>query len=387
MECYRPPEVLFEKEKPYPPREYVRVDYRGLEEFIRRVFEAVGVGGSYARIVAENLVLADLMGISSHGVQRIRRYINGIVAGSVKKEPDIRIVSDAGATVLLDGDNGLGQVVARKAMEIAIERAGKYGVGLVFVRRSHHYGIAGYYTLLAAEREMIGFTATNTRPLAAYTNTMAKYIGTNPISFSFPRACPPPILYDAATTTVPVGKIEVYAKTGKPIPSGWLLDLEKGEEITGDADKALQAIREGKAALLPLGGLGEERGGHKGAGLALIVELLALTAGAAWAIHVGNTTTPGGANVGHILAAINIKALTPIEEYYERVERLIAELKKLPKHPKSDNIWLPGEKAWLTMKTRKKIGIPIHLNIYRDLVKLSQELGIQPPAPLEAHTQ
>ncbi len=321
--------------------------------------------------------MADLMGISSHGVQRIRRYVGGIKVGSVNVNPDIRIVRDMGAAVLLDGDNGPGQVVGTRAMEIAIERAEKYGVGVVGVRRSHHYGIAGYYALKAVEKRMIGVSMTNSRPLVTYINALSKYMGTNPIAFAAPRRNPPPLLFDAATSTVPVGKIEIYAKTGRSVPHSWAVSLEDGRELTGDAAPILEAIRKGRAALLPLGGLTEETGGHKGSGLALIVEILTgILTGAAWTIHVRNTTDPQPANVGHFFMAINISAFMDYEEFIDRLEKMIAEIKSLPKHPKADNIWIPGEKAWLTMETRKRIGVPLHRNVFNDLKKLSEELGV-----------
>ncbi|ABM80184.1 Ldh family oxidoreductase [Hyperthermus butylicus] len=368
---------FYEKEKPVPPEEYVRVDHESLRSWVSKVFQALGLRRDYADIVADNLVAADLMGISSHGVQRIRRYVGGIKVGSINVNPDIRIVRDMGAAVLLDGDNGPGQVVGTKAMNIAIERAKRYGVGVVGVRRSHHYGIAGYYALMAVEHGMIGVSLTNARSLVAYVGTLSKYLGTNPIAVAAPRRNPPPFLFDAATSTVPVGKVEIYAKTGRSVPHGWAVSLEDGRELTGDAAPILEAIRKGRAALLPLGGLAEETGGHKGSGLALIVELLAgVLTGAAWAIHVRNTTDPQPANVGHFFMSINIEAFMSLEEFYDRFEKMIEEIKSLPKHPQADRIWIPGEKAWLTMETRKKIGIPLHRNVFNDLKKLSEELGL-----------
>ncbi len=371
------PEELYEKEHLYPPEEYVRVDADSLKEFVSSVYQKLGLRKEYADKIADNLVAADLMGVSSHGVQRIRRYIGGIKVGSINLNPNIRIVADAGAAALVDGDNGPGQVVGTYAMNLAIEKARKHGVGVVFVRRSHHYGIAGYYALMAVEHNMIGVSMTNARPLVAYVNTLSKYLGTNPIAIAAPRRNPPPFLFDAATSTVPVGKVEIYAKTGKKVPHGWAVSLEDGRELTGDAAPILDAIKKGKAALLPLGGLGEETGGHKGTGLALIVELLsAIVSGAAWTIHVRNTTDPQPANVGHFFMAINIGALMPLEEFYDRLEKMIEEIKNLPKHPQADRIWIPGEKAWLTMQTRKRIGIPLHRNVFNDLKKVAEEVGV-----------
>ena len=370
------PEELYEREKPVPPEEYVRVDHRSLKEWVKSVYVKLGLLEEHAEVVADVLVTADLMGISSHGVQRVGRYVGGIKRGTVNLRPRIRVVRDLGAAALVDGDNGLGHPVALYAMRVAIEKARQYGVGFVLVRNSHHFGIAGYYPLRAAEQGFIGFTATNSEPLVAYTHTVVRYLGTNPIAVAVPRRNPPPILFDGATSVVPVGKVEIYSKIGKPIPPGWAIDLE-GNILTGDAREVLRAIRERRAALLPLGGLGEELGGHKGSGLSMLVDLFSgVLSGAAWGWHVRHTISDRPANVGHTIAAINIEAFMPKEEFFSRLEKFISEIKSLKKHPKAERIWIPGEKAWLTMQTRLKIGIPLHRNVLNELKRISDEVGV-----------
>ena len=366
----------YEREKPIPPEEYVRVHHQELKEFVTDIYKALGVPDRDAEIVADVLVTADLFGISSHGVQRVRRYVEGIRIKNVNINAKVRVVRDFGATALIDGDNGLGQPIGVKAMELAIEKAKKYGVSLVLVKNSNHFGIAGYYSLKAVEKGLIGITITNSENLVAYVNTVGRTLGTNPIAVAIPRQSPPPILFDAATSVVPVGKIEIYSKLDKKVPPGWVIDLE-GNILSGNAKEILKAIRSKKAALLPLGGLGEEFGGHKGSGLAFIIDIISgVLSGAAWGYHVGHTIGTRPANVGHAFAAINIEAFMDKDEFFERIETYVKEIKSLKKHPKADRIWIPGEKAWLTMQTRLKIGIPLHRNVYNELIQIAREVGI-----------
>ncbi len=369
---------MYEREKPYPPEDYVRVNHLELKEFVKEIFEALNVPPEDAEVVADVLVKADLFGISSHGVQRVGRYVGGIRVGNVNVRPRVRVVRDLGATALIDADNGLGQPVSVKAMKLAINKARDYGVGLVLVRRSNHFGIAGYYSLIACEEGFIGVTITNSENLVAYVNTLGRTLGTNPVAIAVPKEGEPPfILFDAATSVVPVGKVEIYSKVGKEVPPGWVID-DEGNLLSGDAKYVLKMIKEGRASLLPLGGLGEEFGGHKGSGIAFMIDLIAgVLSGAAWGYHVGYTIGKEPANVGHAFLAINIEAFMSREEFIERVMKYVSEVKSLRKHPKADRVWVPGEKAWLTMRTRVKLGIPLHKNVYRELISIAEEVGVR----------
>ncbi|MEM0037529.1 MAG: Ldh family oxidoreductase [Zestosphaera sp.] len=367
---------LYEREPPTPPEEYVRVGSDILKEFTERLFVASGLPREDSKIVADVLVTADLMGISSHGVQRVGRYVSGLMKCCVNPRPNIRLLRDSGAVALVDADRGLGHPVGVKAMEIAVEKARTFGVSLVLVQNSQHYGIAGYYALKAVEKGLIGVSMTNSEKLVAYVNTTSRVLGTNPIAVGIPRPRPPPILFDAATAVVPVGKIEIYAKLGKAVREGWVLGRD-GSLLSGDATRVLSEIKGGRASILPLGGLGEEFGGHKGSGLAFIVDIIAgVLSGAAWGIHVGYTVGDRPANVGHAFAAINIESFMSMQEFYSRLEKYVEEIKSLPKHPSADRIWLPGEKAWRTVQTRLKIGVPIHKNVCRELNQIASEVGV-----------
>ncbi|MEM3579076.1 MAG: Ldh family oxidoreductase [Candidatus Bathyarchaeia archaeon] len=363
---------LYEKTAPTPSDEYVRVDHESLRNFVVAVFAAYGVSEEDSRIVADVLVSADLMGVESHGVQRLRRYTTGIQVGSVNPRAKVSVVREFTSTALVDGDSGLGQVVAYSAMEMAIKKAAEMGVSVVGVRNSHHFGIAGYYALQAVKRNMIGVVMTNSEALVAYTHTAGRNIGTNPIAVGFPARKPPPILFDAATSVVPIGKIEVYAKEGKKIPLGWALSSE-GKPL----DDPREVLAK-KGAVLPLGGLGEDFGGHKGAGLALVVDVLCgVLTGANYGKNVKHTTEKERANVGHFMIAIDIDKITPISIFLERVEEYKNYVKSLARISEDTHIWIPGEKAWLTMETRKKIGIPIHKNILREIHEEGEKAGVK----------
>ncbi len=363
---------MFEKTVPFPPEEYVRVEWESLKSFVAEVITSYNVPEEHSRKVADVLVSADLMGIESHGVQRLRRYTVGIQVGSVNPNANVRVVRESASTALVDGDSGLGQVVASKAMEIAINKAAETGSAIVGVRNSHHFGIAGYYALQAVKRNMMGMVMTNSEALVAYTHTVGRNIGTNPIAVGLPTKNPPPILFDAATSVAPIGKIEVYAKEGKKIPLGWAMSPEG--KLLDDPKEILAR----KGALLPLGGLGEEFSGHKGAGLALIVDLLCgVLTGANYGKKVRHTTDKEKANVGHFMLALNIENITPLEVFLKTVEEYKEYIKSLSKLEEESIVWIPGEKAWLTMETRKKIGIPLHKNILKEIKEEGEKVGVE----------
>ncbi len=362
---------FYEKSIPKPAEDYVRVDAERLRKFVYDVFYALGVSDNDSMIVADVLVTADLFGIESHGVQRLGRYVRGLMSGSIKVNPNIKVVRNHFACALIDGDHGLGQVVCMRAVELAIDKARKYGVSVIGVRNSNHFGIAGYYSLKISNENMIGIVLTNSRPLAAYTHTIGRNIGTNPISIAIPTRNPPPYLFDAATSVIPIGKIEVLVKEGKRAPIGWGID-DKGE-LTDDPKVILE-----RGSVLPLGGLGEILGGHKGSGLSISIDILCgVLTGANWGLNVGLAVKGRRANVGHFIAAIDIDKFMPLNEFLNEMEEYKKYIKSLTKHPKAERIWIPGEKAWLTMRTRLKIGIPIHKNIIRELEEIGNNVGVK----------
>lgn len=365
--------LRYDKSPPYPPQDFVTVRYEELMDFVRSVFLRLGVPDEDAKVVAENLVTADLRGIESHGVARLRRYVDGIRRGAVKVRPNVRIVSEGPSFALVDGDSGLGQVVGSFSMKLAIRKAKESGIGFVTVRMSNHYGIAGYYAMMALEHDMLGVSMTNSRPLVAHTGSLGKWLGTNPIAVAAPTANPPPFVLDMATSVAPIGKMEEYSRLGRKVPLGWGMDAE-GKPC----DDPNVIMKEG--ALLPLGGLGEVFGGHKGYGLAVMVEIFtAVLSGAAMLREVGQTEAPKPANVGHFFMAVDIARFMPAEEFKRRMERLRDNLKNAPLHPEFERIWLHGEKSYLTSLRRMEEGIPIYKKVMEEMRTIASEVGVEFP--------
>lgn len=355
-------------EKGYINGEYVRIPEEELFSFVFKVLVKLGVPEKHAKIVADNLIMADLRGIESHGVQRLKRYVDGILSGGINISPRIEVLREGASYALIDGDEGLGQVVGYSAMRLAIKKAGDSGIGVVAVRNSNHYGIAGYYALMAAREGMIGISMTNSRPLVAPTGGMERFLGTNPIALAAP-AKDKPFLLDMATSVVPIGKLEVYRRKGKPIPEGWAIDQE------GNITTDVEAVFNG-GALLPLGGFGELFGGHKGYGLSLMVDILSgILSGGTWSRHVRNTDEKHS-EVDHFFMAINVEAFTPLEEFRERMSRMIEEIRSSKRHPGFERIWIHGEKGFLTQETRLRIGIPIYKKVLKELNEIADRIGV-----------
>ncbi|NJE62110.1 Ldh family oxidoreductase [Thermococcus sp. 21S7] len=356
-------------EKGHVDESYVRIPKDELFSFVVNVLTKLGVPKNDAEIVADNLVMADLRGIESHGVQRLKRYVDGILSGGINLHPNIRIVREGLSYALIDGDEGLGQVVGYNAMKLAIEKAKDSGVGVVAVRNSNHYGIAGYYALMAAEEGMIGISMTNSRPLVAPTGGVERFLGTNPIALAAPTNGKP-FLLDMATSVVPIGKLEVYRRKGKPIPEGWAIDGDGN--VTTDVERVFAG-----GALLPLGGFGELFGGHKGYGLSVMVDILAgILSGGTWSRHVKNTSEKHS-EVDHFFMAINIEAFVPLQEFRENMGAMIEELKSSRKHEDFEKIWIHGEKGFLTMETRLKVGIPIYRKVMEELNGIAERVGVE----------
>jgi len=365
--------LRYDKSPPFPPEEFLTVRYEELLGFVSSVFSRLGVPDEDARVVAENLVAADLRGIESHGVARLRRYVEGIRRGAVKVRPNIRVVSEGPSFALVDGDSGLGQVVGSFSMRLAIRKARESGLGFVTVRMSNHYGIAGYYAMMALDHDMIGVSMTNSRPLVAHTGALGKWLGTNPIAVAAPTVRPPPFVLDMATSVAPIGKMEEYSRLRRKVPLGWGIDSQGRP-----CDDPDVIMREG--ALLPLGGLGEVFGGHKGYGLALMVEIFtSVLSGAAMLREVGQTEAPRPANVGHFFMAIDISRFMPVEEFKERMERLREALKGAPLHPEFERIWIHGEKSYLTSLRRMEEGIPVHRRVFEEMRQIALEVGVEFP--------
>lgn len=356
-----------------------RVQAEPLKGFCRRVFEKLDVPPEDAQVTADNLVLADLRGISSHGVARLRRYVKGLQDGVMLANPKIEVVQETATTALIDGGAGLGQPVSARAMRLAIQKAREAGAGFVAVRNSNHYGIAGYYALMALQEEMIGISMTNAAVLVVPTFGRDAMLGTNPISVAAPAGEERAFVLDMATSTVPRGKLEVYDRQEKPLPLGWATD-ERGV-ATEDASKVLKnLLARAGGGLLPLGGAGELMGGHKGYGLALLVDVLCgVLPGAGYANTIYPKTAEGKplpANVGHFFGALRVDGFRPLDEFKATMDDIIRRLKRSPKAEGEERIYIHGEKEFEMEDERRLGGVVLHPKVVTDLQGIADELGL-----------
>jgi len=357
-----------------------RVRAESLRHFCQEVFQRLGVPKEDAIITADVLVAADLRGIDSHGVARLKRYVDGLRTGRMIAKPKVQVIRESPSTALIDGGGGLGQPIGVRAMRLAIEKAKERGAGFVAVRNSNHYGIAGYYAIMALDSDCIGISMTNASPLVVPTFGREAILGTNPISVAAPAGQERPFVLDMATSVVPRGKLELYHRLARPLLEGWAVD-ERGATTT-DAGALLKSLSERSAGggILPLGGRGEEFGGHKGYGLALMVDILSgVLGGAGYADKVhpkgeGDKMKPG--NVGHFFGVLLIEAFRPLEEFKAAMDDLIRRLKGSKKAEGESRIYIHGEKEWEMEEERGKRGIPLHPRVITMMEEVAKEFNL-----------
>jgi LDH2 family malate/lactate/ureidoglycolate dehydrogenase len=357
----------------------IRVQAEPLKAFCRQVFVRLDVPSEDAEVTADNLVSADLRGISSHGVARLRRYVNGLRDGVMLARPTVEIVHETATTALVDGGGGLGQPVSAQAMRLAINKARQVGAGFVAVRNSNHYGIAGYYALMALKEDMIGISMTNAAVLVLPTFGRDAMLGTNPISVAAPAGEERAFVLDMATSTVPRGKLEVYDRQEKPLPQGWATD-EHGVP-TDDAGRVLKnLLARAGGGLLPLGGAGELLSGHKGYGLALLVDVLCgVLPGAGYANTIYPKTSDGKplpANVGHFFGALQVDAFRPLDAFKATMDDIIRRLKNSPKAEGDERIYIHGEKEFEIEEERRANGVILHPKVVADLKAIADETDV-----------
>ena len=350
-----------------------------LTQLCRQVFEKLGVPAKDAITTSEVLVLADLRGIDSHGVARLRRYYNGLKTGMMFPKPEIKVVYETPVSARIDGGGALGQVAGRKGMDLAIEKALKNGFGFVAVGNSNHYGIAAYYSLMALKHDLIGISLTNSDAYVVPTFGRSVMLGTNPISVTVPTKKEKPFVLDMSTAVATLGKVEVYGRMGKKIPQGWATD-ESGQSCD-DPVRVLANIK-GKVGggLLPLGGVGEEFGGHKGYGLDLLVDILSgVLSGSANTNLLYPKTSDGKplpSLVGHFFGAMRIDFFRPVEDFKKDMDDLIRRLRNSPKAEGCDRIYIHGEKEFELEEKYRKEGIPLYYKVYDDLKAIAGEVGV-----------
>lgn len=363
------------------------VSWELMNSFLIDAFKAYGVPEADAAICADVLLQSDRFGIESHGCNRFKPiYIDRIVKGTLKPVTEIEIVKDTPTTAVIDAHDGMGMVASHKMMEMLIEKAGKYGMAGGAVRNSTHYGIAGYWALMAEKAGMIGITGTNARPSIAPTFGVENMLGTNPLTFCMPTDEEFPFFLDCATSIVQRGKIEYYARTGKNTPAGMVV-THTGEPIT-DSEQILKDLVAGTAALAPLGGgPGDEMCGYKGYGYATVVEILsaALSGGPFMKALTGvdENGDPQMYHLGHFFFVINPEFFVGLDTFKKIAGNICRALRASQKAPGYERIYTAGEKEFLIWQERKEKGVPVGEAVQKEILKVRDEKKLPYTFPFE----
>ncbi|MBN1640286.1 MAG: Ldh family oxidoreductase [Anaerolineae bacterium] len=361
--------------------EHVRVRRAELEAFCAGIFRQLGLAQADAQIAAQVLVAADARGIPSHGVARLGRYVNGLTSGVVDPRAQPETLSDTPTSIALDARGAMGAPVSARAMETVIRKAGTTGAAFGCVRNSNHFGIAGYYAMMALAHDMIGIAMTNTAALGVPTFGRQVMFGTNPIAFAAPADRERGFVLDMATTVVTRGKIEVYDRLGEPLPSGWAVD--KTGRPAADAHNLLDDMfRRVGGGIMPLGGTGELFGGHKGYGLAVMVDILcAVLCGAPFGSSVADTARSSG-RVSHFFGAVRIDTFRDPDAFRKDMDRMLAELRQSPPAEDAERVYYAGLKEFEHEEDAARTGVSILRATYEQNAEIGRQYGISPPVPV-----
>jgi len=347
-----------------------------LRTFSAQVFMHFGVPRGDAEQAAGVLAKSDLRGIDSHGVARLHTYFEMLELGRINPKPKIKILREKASVATIDGDNGLGLVVGPKANEIAMDKAEQHGSGWVSVCNSNHFGIAGYYPLKALERDLIGWAMTNSTKLVAPLWGVERMLGTNPLAIAFPGYKEPPIVIDMATSAVAYGKIEIALRKQAPVPKGWIINKHGGD--TTDPQDMIDG-----GAQLPLGS-DREMGGHKGYGLASMVDILCcVLSGANWgpfappfALRQEIPERNVGKGIGHFFGALDIDGFIDKDEFKKQIDEWIHVFRSTKPAPGTDGPLIPGDPEREAEAIRSREGIPLIKPVVDDLLDISRKTGI-----------
>ena len=355
------------------------VPWELMNSFMIDAFKGYGVPEEDAKICADVLLESDRRGIESHGCNRFKPiYIDRIVKGTLLPVTEIEILKETPTTVVMDAHDGMGMVASYRMMEKLIEKAKTYGMAGGAIRNSTHYGIAGYWTGMASKEGMVGITGTNARPSIAPTFGVENMLGTNPLTFSIPTDEEFPFCLDCATSIVQRGRIEYYAREGKPTPAGTVIS-EKGEALT-DSAQILKDLVAGTAALAPLGGIGEELAGYKGYGYATVVEILsaALSGGKFMKALTGVSEDgkPQMYGLGHFFFVVDPEAFMGREEFKKIAGDICRAIRASKKAPGEDRIYTAGEKEYDMWLFRKDKGVPVGEAVQKDIITVRDALGL-----------
>ena len=356
----------------------VKVPVNTLVDFMLEALTAMGTTEEDAKIIADVIITSDLWGVRSHGIAHLKMYHERIKRGLQLPNTRITLVKDTSTTAVLDGGNGMGMVIGHHAMKMAIDKARQYGLGAVAVRNSSHYGVAGYYPLMAAREGLVGLSVTNAHPSTAPTFGLKPMLGTNPIAVAAPTDEPFPYMYDAATAVVPRGKIEVAARANKPIPEGWVINKD-GISAT-DSSNMIKEMDLGNVALLPVGGLGDMFGGHKGYGLATMVEIFsAAFQDGTYLWGLTDTDADGKPQflrIGHFFLAIDVEHFIPVDTFKKITGNMMRELRSSSVAPGQSRIYTAGEKEYYNIQRVQAEGVEIPPGVQKALQSLKEELNL-----------
>lgn len=356
---------------------FINITEEKLRAFTYAVFNKMGCSEEHATLATDVLIRSDLRGIDSHGVARLSGYVRLWQKNRINPTPNIKIVHETPTTATVDGDAGLGLVVAPFAMKVAIAKAEKYGSGWVSVKNSNHFGIAGYHALMAVEKDMVGISMTNASPLVAPTFSSERLLGTNPMCYAFPAGKFPPVVVDMATAAAANGKLEIAQRANQTIPDGWVQD-KNGENSSNPNE-----LKSG-GSLLPLGS-DKDHGSHKGYGLSATVDILsAVLSGANFGPWVPPfvsflepPTDPVGEGIGHFLGALRVDGFRPTEDFKNSLDIWIERFKSAKTIDPNKKVIIPGEPEFAFEQERKVSGIPIIDVVVNDLNILAEQLGVE----------
>ena len=344
-----------------------------LDRFCIDAFTKIGFSSDESRIITDVLLMSDLYGIESHGMQRVVRYHKGIEKGLIDIHAVPEVVFETPVSAVIDAHDSMGQLVGHAAMKKAIEKAKTTGIGIVSVRNSNHYGIAGYYAKMACDEGLIGFSGTNSEAIMVPTFGRLAMIGSNPIAVSMP-AEPYPFFFDCSTTVVTRGKLEMYNKMEKPLPDGWALDRD-GHDSNDAADVLSNIVAKNGGGIMPLGGSKEVSGSHKGYGYGMICEIFSSI------LSMGTTSNycmKGKSGICHFFAAIDPKIFGDADAIREHLSTYLEELRQSPKAEGAQRIYTHGEKEVYAIADRRANGIPVNVNTVREMIEFAKFVGLDP---------
>lgn len=353
---------------------YLNYSYEQLKTFCEDCFSKFGFTADESRIITDVLLLSDLYGIESHGMQRLARYHKGIEKGLIKVDAKPETVFETPVSAVIDGHDGMGQLISHKAMELCIEKAKKSGIAVVTVRNSNHFGIAGYYAKMACDNGLLGMAFTNSEAIMVPTFGRLAMLGSNPIAVAMP-AEPYDFFFDASTTVVTRGKLEIYNKLAKPLPDGWALD-SAGHPSSDAKDVLANIVAKNGGGIMPLGGSTEQLGSHKGYGYGMLCEIF--TSIISMGLTSNHTHTGGKGGTCHGFIAMDPNIFGNADEIKAHLSAFLKELRESPKADGAERIYTHGEKEVFAKEDRLKNGIAVNINTVAEMFDMCKYVGLDP---------